>query len=122
MDAISATNELPPILEVKDKTNADVVEAEVGSTELIKPKPITFRIDQPIYINGNAIYGTYTLGQTIPMPDGKGNPTTKIDKRLMQMLLSRAAQARTQEERIYQNEGTKINITEQGHTVITRKL
>ncbi len=156
---------LPPLIEVKDKVNINTIETIEETKPVKSNKPISFRIDQPIYINGNAIYGKYTIGQKLPIYetqqyeveepyeaierllgedgslvlDENGNPkliTVRktrmvqksrrvqiiIDEKFMHMLLGRAAEARTQEDRIYKNEGMRVDIDEAGNTKVTRKM
>lgn len=45
-----------------------------------------------------------------------------IDEKFKQMLLGRAAEAHTQEERIYKNEGIRIDQDEHGNLITTRHM
>ncbi len=111
------THNLKPLIEVDDKVNV-AVEAEPKPK---KPKPVKFTIDPPIYINGIGIFGDYVLGGKIPL--GKNRASVVIDEKLMKNLLGRAALAKTQEERIYKNQGMSMTVDPNtGYTKITRKM
>ncbi len=111
------THNLKPLIEVKDIVNT----VESPQAKPKKPKPVKFTIDPPVYINGIGIYGDYVLGGKIPL--GKNRASRIIDEALMKNLLARAALARTQEERVYKNQGMSMTVDPNtGIIKTTRKM
>ncbi len=97
----------------------------------------TYKVGQKLPIYENQQYEVEEVifdGSGNPFLDERGKPRTKIvrkirsvqlviDEEFKQNLLSRSANAKAQDERVFKNEGIRIDFDEKtGNTIITRKM